>query len=105
MVGNFGVAQNMVGNLWWGILIKTPSLSLFVFLFLSLPPPFSSPLFLSPSPVLPPCFFTQCLTDYLRNHGGEFMVGNFGAPRIMVGNLGIPTMHGGDFMLSSGIIR
>mgnify|MGYP001329019426 CR=1 FL=1 len=28
--------------------------------------------------------------DYLTNHGGEFMVGNFGAPRIMVGNLGIP---------------
>ena len=24
------------------------------------------------------------------NHGGEFMVGNFGAPLIMVGNLGIP---------------
>ena len=28
--------------------------------------------------------------EYLANHGGEFMVGNFGAPRIMVGNLGIP---------------
>ena len=35
-------------------------------------------------------FLPSARTACLGNHGGEFMVGNFGVPRIMVGNLGIP---------------
>ena len=88
MVGNFKVAQNMVGNLWWGILKTLP---LFLFLFLSLPPPPSfspRPLYSLSRSVCP--FLRGAPTACFGNHGGEFMVGNFGAPRIMVGNLGIP---------------